>query len=321
MLNNSTGKFEPQVDERIPFDISVDPKPDLPSKSVLIGAKTVLYESEKSLGFAANVAPQRVDHSAEAERTHATPVANPWPWPRISVIIPARNEALNLPHVLARLPKDIYEVILVDGHSTDGTPDVARELWQGVRIVQDTRRGKGNALACGFAAARGDIIVMLDADGSADGIEIPRFVRALLEGADVAKGSRFLQGAGSSDITHLRRVGNWVLTKLVNTMYGTSYSDLCYGYNAFWARHLPVLNVDCDGFEVETLINIRVAKAGLRVAEVPSYEYTRLHGASNLHALRDGIRVLKTIVRERQARRPARQTSMAEGPARMDVGA
>jgi glycosyltransferase involved in cell wall biosynthesis len=209
------------------------------------------------------------------------------------------NEAANLPHVFSRLPKDVYEVILVDGNSTDGTVEVARDLFPTVRIVGQSKRGKGNALLCGFAACRGDIIVMLDADGSANPAEIPHFVEALRTGADFAKGSRFLDGGGSADITFVREMGNRALGVLVNLLYGTCYTDLCYGYNAFWARCLPHMNVDCDGFEVETLINIRVAKAGLRVAEVPSFEESRIHGESNLNTFRDGFRVLRTILRER----------------------
>jgi glycosyltransferase involved in cell wall biosynthesis len=225
--------------------------------------------------------------------------------PRVSVVVPTLNEAANLPHVFARLPEDVYEVILVDGFSTDDTIDVARRLRPDVRVVLQDRRGKGNALACGFAAVRGDIVVMLDADGSADPQEIPRFVEALVAGADFAKGSRFSPGGGSSDITPLRRLGNWGLSQSVNVTFGTSYSDLCYGYNAFWRHCLPAMNVDCDGFEVETLINIRIHRAGLEVAEVPSFEYDRIHGSSNLNTFRDGWRVLRTIVRERLRRAPA----------------
>ena len=165
-------------------------------------------------------------------------------------------------------------------------------------------RGKGDALAAGFAAATGDIFVMLDADGSTDAAEIPRFVAALCNGADFVKGSRFAQGGASSDITFTRRVGNRALNTLVNALYGTSYTDLCYGYNAFWARCLPYMRVDCDGFEVETLINVRIAKGGLVIHEVPSYERDRIHGMSNLHAVRDGVRVLRTIARERRSTRP-----------------
>jgi glycosyltransferase involved in cell wall biosynthesis len=219
--------------------------------------------------------------------------------PRVSVVIPALNEAKNLPHVFAQLPQDVYEVILVDGHSTDATVAVARALYPDVRVVQQTGRGKGNALRCGFTACRGDIIVMLDADGSTSGAEIPRFVAALRDGADFAKGSRFLHGGGSVDITPLRRLGNWGLTCLVNVLFGTQYTDLCYGYNAFWRRCLAHIRLDCDGFEVETLINIRIAQARLRIREVPSMEGQRIHGVSNLNAWRDGRRILKTILTER----------------------
>ena len=232
--------------------------------------------------------------------------------PSVSVVVPALNEARNIPHVFSQLPADIYEVVLVDGFSIDDTVAIARELRPDVRVVLQTRQGKGNALACGFAAATGDIIAMVDADGSADPGEIPHFVAALLEGADFAKGTRFTEGGGSSDITRLRSFGNYALTSFFNACYGSKYSDLCYGFNVFWRRHLPVLGLDAtsprsqgdsglwgDGFEIETLIHVRVAKAGLVVAEVPSFEHARLHGVSNLNAFRDGRRVLKTILTER----------------------
>jgi hypothetical protein len=83
-------------------------------------------------------------------------------------------------------------------------------------------------------------------------------------------------------------------------MFGTHFTDLCYGYNAFWARHLGAIDVsNCPGFEVETLMNIRAAKAGLTIHEVPSHESPRIFGVSNLHAVRDGWRILKLIMRER----------------------
>jgi glycosyltransferase involved in cell wall biosynthesis len=214
--------------------------------------------------------------------------------------MPALNEAANLPHVFARLPLDrVDEVILVDGHSVDDTVAVARALHPLIRVVLQSGAGKGNALACGFAAATGDIIVMLDADCSTDPAEIPRYLEALLDGADFAKGSRFIDGAGSVDITPLRRLGNRFLNGIVNVLFGTSYTDLCYGYNAFWTEFLPLINVTCDGFEVETLINVRAAKAGLTVTEVPSVEQERIHGVSKLRPMRDGLRVLGTIISER----------------------
>jgi glycosyltransferase involved in cell wall biosynthesis len=218
---------------------------------------------------------------------------------RVSVVVPTLNEAENLPHVFERMPPAVAEVILVDGHSTDGTVAIAKKLWPSVVALQQSGKGKGNALACGFCVATGDIIVMLDADGSTDPEEIPRFVGALLAGADFAKGTRFIAGGGSEDITRVRRVGNWGLAKVVNGIWGGRYSDLCYGYNAFWRRCLPFIIPDCEGFEVETLINIRAARAGLRIYEVPSFEHHRRHGESKLSARRDGMRVLRTIVAER----------------------
>lgn len=247
--------------------------------------------------------------------------------PRVSVVIPTLNEARNLPHVLARLPDGIHEVIVVDGHSVDETLAVAKQSRPDVRIVMQTRKGKGNALACGFAVATGDIIATIDADGSADPAEIPRFVEALVRGADFAKGTRFSQGGGSNDITRMRAVGNRALCVFVNLLYRTRYSDLCYGYNAFWRRIVPVLGVDAeapppdgggplwgDGFEVETLINIRVAQAGLAVTEVPSFEHSRIHGVSNLSALSDGTRVLRTILAERERSR-LRRAGVISAPA------
>lgn len=235
--------------------------------------------------------------------------------PRVSVVVPARNEARNLPHVFSKIPATVHQVILVDGHSTDDTVAVAREHRPGIEIVKQTRRGKGNAMACGFAAVTGDVVVMLDADGSADPGEIPRFVQALVEGADFAKGSRFMAGGGSDDITRFRRVGNAFLNRLVNLIFGTRYTDLCYGYNVFRADLLPLLDLPPldipgeadmiwgDGFEIETLINVRVSEAGARITEVPSVEGCRIHGESNLNAISDGFRVLRTIMAERRQRK------------------
>ena len=217
----------------------------------------------------------------------------------VSVVLPTLNEAENLPHVFDRMPQQVGEVIVVDGHSTDGTVDVVRQLWPDAVILSQTGSGKGDALRQGFRAATGDIIVMLDADGSTDPAEIPRFVAALLTGADFAKGTRFVTGGGSSDITWARRMGNRVLSVMVNLLWRVDYSDLCYGYNAFWSHCLDVVAPDCRGFEVETFINIRAATSKLKVVEVPSFEASRRNGLSNLDARRDGMRVLRTIIAER----------------------
>jgi hypothetical protein len=228
--------------------------------------------------------------------------------PRVSIVIPAKNEARNLKFVLPELPQ-AYEVILVDGHSVDDTVATARLVMPSIQVVAQSRLGKGNAMVCGFTAATGDIIVMFDADGSADPQEIPRFVDALVAGADYAKGSRRMESGGSEDITRLRNAGNRALNRLNNLLFRTKSSDLCYGYNAFWRDILEDLDLPSpytqdltkdgmvwgDGFEIETLLSCRVASSNLSVTEVPSVERLRVHGVSNLNALSDGLRVLRTI--------------------------
>jgi glycosyltransferase involved in cell wall biosynthesis len=240
--------------------------------------------------------------------------------PRISVVVPALNEALNLAAVLPQLP-DVHEVILVDGGSVDGTVQAARRARPDLITVLQSRRGKGNALAAGFARVTGDIVVMFDADGSADPAEIARFVEALRQGADFAKGTRRAGGGGSSDLTPLRRLGNAALLRVFNTLFRTRHSELCYGYNAFWADLVPLLDLPDprlpapaggamlwgDGFEIETVISCRFAAARVSVTEVPSQERLRLFGESNLRTFRDGFRVLRTLATEWRRARASRR--------------
>jgi glycosyltransferase involved in cell wall biosynthesis len=218
------------------------------------------------------------------------------------VVLPAINEAENLRWLLPQLAS-VDEVIVVDGESTDGTIDVVRELCPQATLLRQCPQGKGAALRAGFDAATGDVIVMIDADGSMDPLEIDSFVALIARGFDVVKGSRHSCGGGSEDLTFIRRLGNRVFVRLANLLYGSSWSDLCYGYMAMRRSAVDRLRLHSDGFEIETEICVHAVTAGLAVAEVPSYELNRRSGVSKLHPLRDGWRVLKVLIRNRLRRR------------------
>ena len=239
---------------------------------------------------------------------------NPQTASRTSVVIPAKNESGNIGWVLDHLPAFVHEVILVDGNSTDGTVETARAIRKDIIVVNEERPGKGSALRAGFARATGDIIVMIDADGSMVPAEMRRMLYLLDDGFDFVKGSRFMAGGSSEDITWLRGLGNHVLVSLVNRLFGARFTDLCYGFCGFHRTHLAALDLDSDGFEIETEIVLHALKAQLNITEVPSLELERRSGASNLRTVRDGMRVLRTILRER-LRRKRLQSAEAPGSA------
>ena len=223
--------------------------------------------------------------------------------PSVSVVIPTLNEVESLPWVIENLPEWVSELVIVDGLSTDRTENLARKLRPDVVVVHQYQRGKGAALRAGFAAATGDIVVMIDADGSTDPREMDRFVQALVDGADFVKGSRHMRDGGSADFTALRAAGNKLFVMAANSLYGSKFTDLCYGYCAFWRNHVDKLGLTADGFEIETQLVLGALKAGLEIREVPSFELERRAGTSNLNAARDGMRVLRTMI-GRDERRP-----------------
>jgi glycosyltransferase involved in cell wall biosynthesis len=227
---------------------------------------------------------------------------------RVTVVIPAMNEERNIAWVLRGLPAVVDEVILVDGESIDATVEVARSVRPDITVIGQERPGKGAALRAGFEAARGEYIIMIDADGSMDPGEIELYVETLAAGHDMVKGSRFLDGGGTDDMELLRRLGNRALLAVGNVLYRRHFTDLCYGFMGFRASALPRLMLESDGFEIETEIVVRAIKADLRITEVPSFELPRRYGESNLNTWRDGRRVLARLLGERRRglpRRPA----------------
>ena len=240
----------------------------------------------------------------EALPQHAEPL------PTVSLIVPTRNEARNVADVLEHLPDMVSEVLIVDTHSSDVTKLMASSARPDVRMIEEPRPGKGHALRTGLSAATGDVLVAMDADGSMAPEEIPRFVLPLQHGFDFTKGSRFMAGGGSLDITPIRRLGNRALVETVNLLFNVHYTDLCYGYFALRRIFLQSLDLRSTGFEIETEIILRAQIMGLRIAEVPSVELPRRTGSSGLRAGSDGVRILRTILRER------RQSSMQKGPSK-----
>ncbi|MFE6407452.1 glycosyltransferase family 2 protein [Streptomyces sp. NPDC057837] len=223
----------------------------------------------------------------------------------MSLVVPARDEARNIPWVFEQIPDCVDEVILVDGDSRDATVHMARHCLPAVRHVRQSGPGKGNALRTGFLAATCDYIVMLDADGSMTPAEIPHYLHFLDNGYDFVKGSRFIAGGGSLDITRFRRLGNRTLLAAANHLYHTSLTDLCYGFCAFRRSFLDDLDLHSSGFEIETEMITHALRSGLRIAEVPSLESPRRSGRSHLHALSDGRRVLRVLLSERPGARSA----------------
>jgi glycosyltransferase involved in cell wall biosynthesis len=218
----------------------------------------------------------------------------------ITVIIPTLNEEKTIAQLIRELHNASFShIVIIDGNSTDCTAEIAGEL--GATVLSQNGKGKGNALKQAFNHKElNDWVVIIDADGSMNPEEIMSFLVELGNGTDVVKGSRFLPEAYSEDMTLLRRIGNKFFISLVNLLWDCGYSDLCYGYAAFKKEALvkmyPLLK--SKNFEIETEMFIKAKKLGYKIKEVPSVELKRKFGKSNLNALIDGFRILKTILRE-----------------------
>lgn len=217
--------------------------------------------------------------------------------PYVSIVIPTLNEEKNIGAAIRGVKNVLagmnYEIIIVDGRSGDRTVQIAKSL--GASVIFD-EVGKGSALIKGMHAARGDIVISMDADLSHRPNELKLLIAGIEAGYDICMGSRFLTGGGSDDMPLIRRMGNKFFLSMVNLFFGSSYSDLCYGYRSFSHETVRRLKLTETGFGIETEINIKSKKMGLRTVEVPSYEKRRVGGEGKLNTFRDGWIILKVIV-------------------------
>jgi len=285
--------------ETMALDLTLD-DPTAPSRRLAAGAGALVEDIDQVIALEDRPTPLGSDLAFEAEVAELTDSTNLLGLPSVSLVIPTLNEEANIGWVLQRVPAWVEEVIVVDGGSKDRTVEVARTLRPDVVVVTELRKGKGVALRTGFAKATCEVIVMIDADGSMDPAEIESYVRAVNEGYDLVKGSRAT--GGSTDLTPTRLLGNFCLRGLVNVLYAADFTELCYGFMALRRTSVPAMELTSDGFEIETEIVVNSLRRGMRIAEIPSHEAERLNGVSHLHPVRDGLRVLSTIVRARFSR-------------------
>jgi glycosyltransferase involved in cell wall biosynthesis len=241
------------------------------------------------------------------------------PYPLVSVIVPTRNEAKNLEIVLpaiAAVRPAVHEIIVVDGNSTDGSIDVARRVLPSVKRSPRPARARATRWRAGSPPPPGDVVVMFDADGSPTRPRSPRSWPRSSRAPTSPRAAASHPAAAATTSPCCAAAATRGLNGVANTLFGTAYSDLCYGYNAFWADLLPLLDLPPieapataagmlwgDGFEIETVLNCRVAAAGLRITEVPSVERQRMFGETNLRTFADGARVLRTLIAEHRRAR------------------
>jgi glycosyltransferase involved in cell wall biosynthesis len=237
--------------------------------------------------------------TAEQTRIAAPAPGAASPTPLVSVVIPCLNEAENIEACVAAALEVLQrsglngEVVVADNASEDGSAELAAAA--GARVVHEARRGYGSAYLAGFAAARGDYIVMADADLTYDFREIPRFVRALQGGAEMVIGDRMgnIQ-PGAMPWLH-RYIGNPLLTGLLNLFFRTGVRDAHCGMRALRRDVLPRLDLHTTGMEFASEMVIRAAKERLQIAEFP-IEYHPRGGESKLSSFRDGWRHLRFLL-------------------------
>lgn len=227
---------------------------------------------------------------------------------RTSIIIPALNEAESIAHVLSNIPADRgYEVLVVDGGSQDGTPDIAQA--HGAIVIPESRRGYGQACASGAGAARGEVLVFMDADGADDPAALPALTAPLIAGqADLVLGSRLAGQGHAGAMPWHQRWGNWLAARLIRTLYGLPLTDLSPSRAV---RRADLLSLEMRemtyGWPTEMIV--RAARRGWRILEIPVIYRPRLGGKSKISGTLRGT-VLATYFIMRTIWRYARDSGV-----------
>lgn len=218
---------------------------------------------------------------------------------KVSLIIPTKNEEGAIGRVLKEVPKKlINEIIVIDGHSEDNTAKEAKTQLrpQKDKFILQKKEGFGSALLEAFKIAKGDVVVIMDGDGSQNPKDIPAFLKKIKEGYTYVMGSRYGRGGRSDDDTLIRFIGNRALTFLTNLIHNTKVSDSLYLFVAITSRDLKKLHLSSSGIEICVEIPIKAHKAGLKFTEIPVVERVRFAGESKVNAFFTGLKILGMIL-------------------------
>lgn len=216
---------------------------------------------------------------------------------KISVVIPAKNEGVGIKSVVRGVSKYADEVIVIDGHSTDGTGDNAKKA--GAKVFLDNQKGKGDGIRTGVRRATGDIIVFIDADGSHDARDIPRLIKPILsDNYDFVIGSRIKGGSDEFYATpdsFIRQIGSDIVALVINMRFKTELTDVENGFRAIKRKTALSLHLDADDFDIEQEMIMKAAKSGCRITEVATHEYSRKWGKSKLPTSKGWKFILRLI--------------------------
>lgn len=216
---------------------------------------------------------------------------------KVSLVIPAKNEAGSLEKTIKEVPANsVDEIIVSDGHSADGTLEVARKL--GCKAITQEGKGFGLGIISGIRQAQGDVIIIMDADGSQNPADIPRLLEKIKEGYDVGWGSRYLERGKTADDTWLRYFGNKFFTALTGAVHGLWVADILYMFAAFRKEIFNKVALESPGFEFCIELPVKAHKAGFRFGQVPCTERKRIVGETKVNDFSDGYKIFKSILKK-----------------------